>query len=207
MPSRFLYLVRHGEADDDGALTPAGQQQARITAQRLSGIRFSAIRHSPLQRAEQTAELIAGFLPGVPLGPSGLLGDYPPPVSGAPEPDTYTSLLSEYSEDEQADGEELAAAAIARYAGLAGAGGDSSELIVTHNFLIGWFVRHALDAPPWRWIGLNQCHAAITIILYRLDRPASLVSYNDVSHLPRRLRWTGFPPGLIPPEPHRSVGA
>src|SRR5262249_61666155 len=86
VPSRFLYLVRHGEADDEGFLTEAGRQQATATGEHLRDVRFRAIRHSPLARAEQTAELIAGFQPGVPMGPSGLLGDYPPPGGGPPPP-------------------------------------------------------------------------------------------------------------------------
>ncbi len=200
MPSRFLYLVRHGEADDDGMITEAGEQQARLAGQRLRGMPFTAIRHSPLPRAEQTAELIADYLPGIPIGPSGLLGDYPPPLSGTPAPPAaYVDFAAGYTEDERADGAELALAAIARYGNPSAT--DSCELIVTHNFLIGWFVRQALDGPAWRWLGLNQCHAGVTIIVYRPDLPPSLVSYNDTSHLPPALRWTGFPPSLIPPEP------
>lgn len=76
---------------------------------------------------------------------------------------------------------------------------DGSELIVTHNFLIGWFVRHALDAPDERWMGLNQCNGGLTVILYRTGQPASLVSFNDVGHLPPSLRWTGFPAEIVPP--------
>jgi serine/threonine-protein phosphatase PGAM5 len=72
--------------------------------------------------------------------------------------------------------------------------GDTHELIVTHNFLIAWFVRHALDAPPERWVGLNQGNCALTVILYRSGRPPSLMAFNDMGHLPSRLRWTGFPP-------------
>jgi serine/threonine-protein phosphatase PGAM5 len=199
VPSRFLYLVRHGEADDDDALTEAGQQQASAAGERLRNIRFSAIRHSPQQRAGETAELIAGYQPGVPVGASGLLGDYLPPVSGLPDlPPSYAGLVGSYTPAERSEGAELAAAAISRYARAAGP--DGSELIVTHNFLIGWFVRHALDAPDWRWLGLNQCHCAVTVIRYRTGMPASLVSFNDVGHLPPRLRWTGFPPELVPPQ-------
>jgi len=198
VPSRFLYLVRHGEADDDGALTAAGRQQATAAGERLRHVRFSAIRHSPLQRAEETAELIADHLPGVPVGPSGLLGDYLPPVPGLPDlPPAYAALVDSYTPDERAEGAELAAAAIDRYARPAGRGG--SELLVTHNFLIGWFVRHSVEAPDWRWLGLNQCHGAITVLLYRTSEPAALVSYNDIGHLPPPLRWTGFPAELVPP--------
>jgi serine/threonine-protein phosphatase PGAM5 len=200
VPSRFLYLVRHGEADDDGILTWAGRQQASAAAERLRHVRFSAIKHSPAERAEDTAEVIADLHPGVPVGPSGLLGDYLPPVAGLPGlPASYTRLIDSYALDERAEGAELAAAAINRYARPATA--DDSELLVTHNFLIGWFVRHALDAPDWRWLGLNQCNCAITVILYRTGRPATLVSYNDIGHLPPQLRWTGFPAELVPPQP------
>jgi serine/threonine-protein phosphatase PGAM5 len=198
VPSRYLYLVRHGEADDDDALTRAGRLQASAAGERLRYIRFSAIRHSPMQRAEETADLIADFLPGVPVGASGLLGDYLPPVSGQPDlPPPYAGLLSSYSPEERSEGAELAGAAIQRYARPGGQ--DDSELIVTHNFLIGWFVRHALDAPDWRWMGLNQCNGGITVILYRTGMPASLVSYNDIGHLPPALRWTGFPAEIVPP--------
>jgi broad specificity phosphatase PhoE len=61
---------------------------------------------------------------------------------------------------------------------------DRHELVVTHAFLIGWLVRAALDAPPWRWMGLNHDNAALTVIRYRPGLPASLLSFNDTSHLP-----------------------
>jgi broad specificity phosphatase PhoE len=39
MASRFLYLVRHGEAaGEDGVLTAAGQEQARLTGKRLATV-------------------------------------------------------------------------------------------------------------------------------------------------------------------------
>ncbi|HZE31932.1 MAG TPA: hypothetical protein VE198_10895 [Actinoallomurus sp.] len=53
-----------------------------------------------------------------------------------------------------------------------------------------------LNAPPWGWLGLNHCNAALTVIRYAPERPASLLVYNDMTHLPRELRWTGFPPEL-----------
>ena len=198
VPSRFLYLVRHGEADDEGGLTEAGRQQAGAAGERLRNVRFSVIRHSPEERAEETADLIADCLPGVPVGPSGLLGDYLPPVPEQAElPPAYAALVESYAPEERAEGAELAAAAIRRYARPADR--DGSELIITHNFLIGWFVRHALDAPDERWMGLNQCNGGLTVILYRTGQPASLVSFNDVGHLPPSLRWTGFPAEIVPP--------
>jgi broad specificity phosphatase PhoE len=48
MASRFLYLVRHGEAaGEDGSLTAAGQEQARLTGARLAAAPLATIAHSP----------------------------------------------------------------------------------------------------------------------------------------------------------------
>jgi probable phosphoglycerate mutase len=63
---------------------------------------------------------------------------------------------------------------------------------------IGWFIAHALHAPDWRWIGLNQQNCALTVILYQRGLPPALVSFNDAAHLPDQLRWTGFPAQLRP---------
>jgi broad specificity phosphatase PhoE len=72
--TRFLYLVRHGEASPhDGPLSPAGQEQAQLTG-RLKDVPFSAVYHGLPPRAAQTAELIAASLPGVPVKVSDLAG-------------------------------------------------------------------------------------------------------------------------------------
>jgi broad specificity phosphatase PhoE len=198
MPGRYLYLLRHGEAVDDGPLSEAGRQQAGLVGRRLAGGPFVAIRHSPLPRAAETAALIGDYLPGVPIEAAELLGDYTPPPPG-PEllrdlPPTYAAMLAEVSAPALAEGARLAAAALERYA--VPAGDDVREVIVTHNQVVGWFVRHALGAPDWRWMGLNQCNGALTVIRYAPGRPPMLLAFNDMSHLPPALQWTGFPPEL-----------
>jgi broad specificity phosphatase PhoE len=130
-------------------------------------------------------------------------GDYiPADLDPAGLPPSYARLVSSYTVRERKQGAALAQAAIERFArppeeSPAGPeespAADVHELIVTHNFLIGWFVRHALDAPDWRWIGLNQQNCALTVLLYQPGLPPSLVSFNDAAHLPGQLRWTGFP--------------
>jgi broad specificity phosphatase PhoE len=66
----MLHIVRHGETAwtvsrqhtgrTDIPLTPAGEAQARVLAQRLTGLAFAAVFTSPLQRASKTCTL-AGF--------------------------------------------------------------------------------------------------------------------------------------------------
>ncbi|HTE85663.1 MAG TPA: histidine phosphatase family protein, partial [Dehalococcoidia bacterium] len=70
----------------------------------------------------------------------------------------------------------------------AAATSDRCELLVTHNFVIGWFIRHVLDAPEWRWIGLNQFNAALTIVQIQSSLPPLLITFNDMGHLPVELR-------------------
>lgn len=79
--TRYLHLVRHGEATpDESALTENGRRQATLLGRRLRGIPFAAIHHGPLPRAEETARLIGDELEGVPLHRSSLAGDYVPHV-------------------------------------------------------------------------------------------------------------------------------
>ena len=199
MASRFLYLMRHGEASEQGTLTASGEHQARLTGERLRGIPLVAIHHSPQPRAARTAEIIGGYLPGIPVLKTGLADDYIPSDPDLTElPAPYASFVSTYYPQERAAGARQASAALARFAGPGPADADSHELLVTHNFLIGWFVRDALGAPDWRWLGLNQQNAALTTIMYCQGMPPALVSFNDAAHLTRPLRWTGFPPALRP---------
>jgi probable phosphoglycerate mutase len=193
----LLLLARHGEADgdgDDAALTGPGRRQAALLGARLAGHDLAAVRHSPLTRAAQTAALVGAHLPRVPVVADELLGDYVPFVPDPP-PSPWATFFDGVFAEERDAGAAQAAAAIERYARAAG---DSAELIVTHSFLIAWFVRHALEAPPARWMGLNAANTALTVIRYRPRRPPALVTFNDLSHLPADLQWTGFPPELRP---------
>jgi probable phosphoglycerate mutase len=69
---------------------------------------------------------------------------------------------------------------------------ERHDLLITHNFVIAWFVRHVFDAPAWRWLGVNQAHCGLTVIRVRSGRPPVLLAHNDLAHLPFELR-TGLP--------------
>lgn len=60
--STMFYLVRHAikaKAAGDVSITPQGVLQAEATALRLAGLPITAIFASPLQRAQETAKVIA----------------------------------------------------------------------------------------------------------------------------------------------------
>jgi probable phosphoglycerate mutase len=191
---RTLYLARHGEADGD--LTAGGRRQATLLGRRLVGKGITVVHHSPLPRAVRTAGLVVAELGDVPVRQSDLLADYVPHV---PEPGDLPPVfapiaerhLADYTDEERRDGPGLATRALAEFA--TPADDDRRELIVAHSQIVCWFVRDALAMPRWRWLGINAANAGLTVIEYRPGCPASVVMFNDLSHLPPELRWTGFP--------------
>ncbi|SCK35912.1 probable phosphoglycerate mutase [Streptomyces sp. WMMB 714] len=197
--TRYLYLARHGEASGAGTLTEAGRRQAVLLGDRLRGRPLTAVWHGPLPRARETARLVGGRLGQVPLHQTDVAGDYLPYVPAPDElpPESVEFVLDRLARlpaSEREAGRTLAPRALERFAGPVDGDEPRHELIVTHNFLVGWFVRDALDAPEWRWFGLDYANAALTVIRYTPGgRPACLVVHNDVEHLPAELRWTGSP--------------
>ena len=181
-----LHLVRHGEAasadGDDPGLSEHGRRQAEAVATRLAHSGVDALLHSPKRRARETAEIIGTHLPHVPLEMSEHADDRTPmPTDRSSVPDRYWSFLSRVPPAERdPDGRQLDAAV--DHLGAVGTG-DRSLIVVTHAFVIGWFVRRALDAPTWRWLGLNHLNGAMTTIEYTSDG-SRLVAYNDSGHLP-----------------------
>ncbi|NUW29899.1 histidine phosphatase family protein [Nonomuraea sp. SMC257] len=197
---RYLYLTRHGEASaDETTLTESGRRQAVLLGRRLRDVPLAVLHHGPLPRATMTAELIAGQLGDVPVRVAEAAGDYVPyvpqreelPVEAA---DHLMGFLGEIPAEERERGATLAKEALERFTGCAEGGEPRHELVVTHNFLIGWLVRAALYAPEWRWLGVNHANAALTVIRYAPGRAPSVMCFNDMEHLPVGLRWTGFPP-------------
>jgi probable phosphoglycerate mutase len=194
--SRFLYLVRHGEQQDaehgleDGPLSERGKRQARAIADRLSGVPFTGAWHSPLQRATETAKIMTERMPALDSQPSALLMDCIPSGPTLDLPPAFESFFGSVTPAEIEAGEAQMADAVAEF--LTPARGDGHELLITHNFVISWFVREVFGAPAWRWMGLNQANCGLTIIRVRSAKPPVLVAHNDLGHLPVELR-TGLP--------------
>lgn len=194
--SRYLYLVRHGEQQDaehglpDGPLSPRGVRQARALGDRLSGVPFDAAFTSPLQRAQETARIMTERMPALEPQPSTLLMDCIPSGPAPDMPHAFESFFGGVTDAEIAAGEAQMADAVAEW--LAPSREDRHELLITHNFVIGWFVRETFGAADWRWLGVNQANCGLTIIRVRSAKPPVIVTFNDLGHLPPELR-SGLP--------------
>ncbi|KTR96825.1 histidine phosphatase [Microbacterium testaceum] len=198
--THYIYLVRHGEHQDaehglaDGPLSPRGQRQAALIADRLSGLPLDAVWHSPLERAAQTAHAVSERLPSVSPEPSALLFDCVPTGMTPETPAAYEPFFGSVTEAEIDAGRAQMADATAEF--LARKAGEVHELLITHNFVISWFVREVLQAPDWRWMTINQANCGLTVIAQKKGRPWTLLSHNDLAHLPVELRT-----GLVDPLP------
>lgn len=195
MATRHLYVVRHGAADPFGELNEVGYRQSELVGDRLSGLGVEAVWHSPLPRAVRSAEIIGRRLPGVPVREAVELIDHVPYV---PEemPAEWAGFFDGYDAQEAAEGTARAEALIDRFARPAET--ETHEVLITHAYQVAWLVRHALDAPPARWLGLNCGNTAVTALEYRDAGEPTLLMYNDMGHLPTDLRWTGFGTGAKP---------
>ncbi|WP_022881785.1 histidine phosphatase family protein [Gryllotalpicola ginsengisoli] len=194
--THYLYLVRHGEQLDaehgleDGPLSSRGKRQVTMLAERIGGVPFTGVFHSPLQRAEQTAQVLSARLPALQPEPSNLLFDCIPsgPVPGMPR--AYESFFHGVKPAEIEAGRAQMDDAVAEF--LAPSRAERHDLLITHNFVVGWFVREVMGAPSWRWLGLNAAHASLTVIRHRPAKPPELIVFNDLGHLPAEWR-TGLP--------------
>lgn len=194
--THYIYLVRHGEHQDaehgltDGPLSPRGLRQAAYLADRLSGVPFDAVWHSPLDRASQTARAVSEWMPSLSPQPSALLFDCIPSGMAEEAPAVFEPFFGGVSEAEIDAGAAQMADAVSEY--LVRKGGQVHELLITHNAVIAWFVREVLNAPAWRWMTLNQAHCGLSVLAQKQGRPWTLLSHNDMAHLPVELR-TGLP--------------
>ncbi|MBN9156095.1 MULTISPECIES: histidine phosphatase family protein [unclassified Microbacterium] len=197
--THYIYLVRHGEHQDaehglaDGPLSPRGRRQAELIADRLSGLPLDAIWHSPLLRAAETARAISERIPSVEAEPSALLFDCVPTGMTEETPAVFEPFFGSVTDAEIEAGRAQMDDAVNEY--LVRKPGDVHEVLITHNFVIGWFVREVLEAPDWRWMTLNQANCGLTVISQKQGRPWTLLAHNDLSHLPVELR-TGLPDPL-----------
>lgn len=193
MANRILYLVRHGQykstttppAEPDGPLTLLGQEQAECSAQRLQSIPFSFIHLSTLERATETAVIIAKKFPDVPLLPSNTLRECIPCV-----PEGFEAHFAHIPAEELEAGNKKAKHAFNQYLQPLAKNviEDQYELIVAHGNLINYLVGQTIKAPEESWLFTDIEHCAISQITIFSSGIMKLTRHNDVGHFPAHLQ-------------------
>jgi uncharacterized phosphatase len=152
-----LVLVRHGETDwnragrvqgrTDIPLNETGREQARTTAERLTGTAFDAVAASPLSRAAETARIIAD---GLGLGDVELVDELVERNYGAAEGMTDAELDARFGGDlgAQESRQETVERVKPALLELARRHPGQRVLVVSHGGVIGSLVR---DRTRWAW--------------------------------------------------------
>ena len=195
MAHHFLYLIRHGQQATPhqvpdvlgNGLTPAGRQQARRLARRLGAalaeVPRPIIHHSTMRRAAETAAFIAERLPAAPMRPTRTLWEIP----AVSVPPAFAHWFDRYSPEQVAAGQARMESAFARFFRPA-RGRDRHSLLVCHGNVIRYLVTRALALPADAWLSMDTLNSGLTEIVIEADGRVRLINYNDVGHLPARLR-------------------
>lgn len=188
--TRTIVLVRHGYYLPDAKadpklgphLAPIGVAQAHLAGARLAALpeRFDAMYVSPVQRARDTAAVIAGDFPGRHFEVVDDLAECTPP----------TRRTEVTADEKPAD---LAACTrqfdrlFADYFKPAH-GHAQTELMVCHGNVIRNMVVRALGVDSKAWLEMSVGNASITRILVEADGRFKVISVGDVGHIPPSLR-------------------
>jgi broad specificity phosphatase PhoE len=209
MAKTKLLLIRHGETDDNHrrvfqgqggrGLNARGREQATLLAARFArvGLRASALYCSDLERAQETADLLAGALKLRPLADPALREVHVGTWQGL----GYEEIAASFPEDWEAwrrgvdfrrgGGEtfaELGDRVAAALDGIAAAHVGETVVVVSHGAAIKVFVGRVLGLDA---VGLRRYRVASNTGVTLVEREGgvdTLMIWNDVSHLEDPLR-------------------
>ncbi len=184
--ARTIVLVRHGYYVPDAALgdrpgphlAPIGVAQAQLVGARLAGlpIQFDAMYVSPVQRARDTAAIIASDFPGRHVEVVDDLAECMPPTRRA------EAMAHEKPQDLTACQAQLDRV-FDKYFKPA-KGSERTDLFVCHGNVIRYLVTRALGVDTKAWLEMSVGNASITEIRVEANGSFKVISVGDVGHLP-----------------------
>ncbi|MEU6135192.1 histidine phosphatase family protein [Nocardioides sp. NPDC047086] len=184
----MIHLVRHGEAagedTSDPGLSDLGRRQVQALANRLAFRPVRQVLHGPSRRTTETACLLTENLGAGPV-PSDLLADRTP-VPSAERLGDYPTHRWEWFEDvPEAEQDPDGAALTAAWHKLWFEHHDEEIVLVTHAFVVAWFVREVLNAPPATWMRIGPIdNATLTSIGPNLAGEPVVEAFNAKVVLP-----------------------
>jgi serine/threonine-protein phosphatase PGAM5 len=190
--ARTIVLVRHGYYVPDPAaderlgphLASIGVAQAQLVGARLAGLptRFDAMYVSPVQRARDTAAVIAGDFPGRRFKVIDDLAECTPPSRRA-------EIMTHEKPADLAACKAQFDRLFARYFRPA-TGHAHTDLMVCHGNVIRYLVARALDVDSTAWLEMSVGNASITEIRIEADGRFKVLAVGDRGYLPASL-FTG----------------
>ncbi len=185
MAERRIYLVRHGQYNPqdpvdefENELTPLGEAQARLTAQRVQHYPITSIHSSDLRRAKSTARIIKGSVLKINVQKTKTLRE-----GMAHIPTGYEEVARKYSLEQIKRERQRAEEAFCRYFKQA-RNENKYDVIVAHGNLIRYFVCRVVNLTPEYWLNLGTHNCGISEVIIKNSGTMRLLSYNDTGHLP-----------------------
>lgn len=209
MASRYLYLIRHGQFNPDekinprGDLSPIGKKQARAITKVFKNIPLTAIHVSTLLRAVQTSEPLAKAHPDIKVSFTHKLLECIPPLVPELRDDYFKDVSDEDLRRHYWHAERAFSSFVRRTTGA-----DKHEVLIAHGNLIRYLVCRAMDVDATAWSALTSFNCGITRIVVESNGLCSLISYNELGHLPPDLHtdnlfFTGFSLNKPTPPPEK----
>ena len=180
----LIYLLRHGEVQGaatrrfighlDVALSPAGERQCAIQAERLRSVRLAALFSSDLARARRSAEIIGaphGLAPTlVPALREMDMGRWDGLTAGeirAREPEAFADWMSRVGEFPFPGGEsvpDLLARVAPAFDAITAAHAGAAIAIVAHGGPNRALLCRALGVPLGRLLAFGQDYGALSVL-------------------------------------------
>ena len=188
--TRTIVLVRHGNYVSDPAidekvgphLSSLGVAQAYLAGSALAGlpVKFDHLYASPMQRARDTAAVIAGDFPGHAVEVVDDLAECTPPtrrieVTKGDKPASLAACKDQLDR------------VFARFFRPAVAG-EQADMLVCHGNVTRYLVTRALGVDSEAWLEMSVGHASITTIRIAADGRVKVIAVGDVGHIPPNMR-------------------
>jgi serine/threonine-protein phosphatase PGAM5 len=187
---RTIVLVRHGNYVEDSAidekigphLSPIGVAQAHLAGAALMQlpVHFDHMYASPMQRARDTAAVIAGDFPGRTFEVVDDMAECTPPTrrTETTQHDNPADLVACKQRLDRV---------FARFLKPA-TGRDEADMLVCHGNVIRYLVTRALGVDTTAWLEMSVGHASITTIRIEADGRYKVIAVGDVGHIPPNMR-------------------
>ncbi len=187
---RTIVLVRHGNYEADPAieekigppLSPIGVAQAHLAGAALLQlpVHFDHLYVSPMQRARNTAAVIAEDFPGRGFEVLDDLAECTPPTR-------RTEITKHEKPADLADCQKQLDRVFTRFFKPATAG-DQADMLVCHGNVIRYLTTRALGVDTAAWLEMSVSHASITTMRIEADGRIKVIAIGDVGHIPPNMR-------------------